>query len=24
VNLGKSFKQFEAWLETRKASATPA
>ena len=24
VNLGKSFKQFEAWLETRRASATPA
>jgi threonine synthase len=23
VNLGKSFKQFEAWLETRKAAATP-
>ena len=24
VNLGKSFKEFEAWLETRRASATPA
>jgi threonine synthase len=24
VNLGRSFKEFEAWIETRKASATPA